>query len=379
MNTFADLPDALVRDLLDKAIPVAAAVSKNLEHLRAARPSLRIEAQQRGLICRKADLDVTREPSTVGIDGSYQVHHLTALDLCAAAAVAVEGTTKEAKRYWPQPYHEMWVDSISHEVDTIGALRGMMISMELNLAHKAPHDVVMLDGSFASLVIYLNQGLQNLQTCGRGLCSEFLRRWDSGILQQLIALLKSDRTVAIPKFTSRNELLRGGSAKLAVEVDGKTLATLLLEAGEYTKCLPVLEPAENYHLLTSAVIDGKNTEFCTDSDVREMNGAMHDLAVVYFRPFGWLPALRLELPSPVAKSVSRLSLILEGVQRQLFSPAVIEPYPLFLADRMVKSLGAGVSVIEQSVAQHVVANSTDVETTMLCLQNYRTQGGRGGA
>jgi len=44
---------------------------------------------------------------------------------------------------------------------------------------------------------------------------------------------------------------------------------------------------------------------------------------------------------------------------------------------MVKSLGAGVAVIEQAVAQHVVANSVDVETTMLCLQNYRTEGGRG--
>jgi hypothetical protein len=379
LNTFADLPDALVRDLLEKAIPVATAVSKNFDQLRADRPSLRTEAQQKGLICRKADLDVTREPSTVGIDGSYQIHHLTALDLCAAAAVAVEGTTKEAKRYWPQPYHEMWVDSISHEIDTIGALRGMMISMELNLAHKAPHDVVMLDGSFASLVIYLNQGLQNLESCGKGLCAEFLSRWNSGILQQLIALLRSDRTVAIPKFTSRNELLRGRAAKLTVEVDGKTLATLLLEAGEYTKCLPVLEPSENYHLLTAALIDGKRIELCKDSGVDEMNVALHDLAVVYFRPYGWLPALRLELPGSVAKSMSKLALVLEGVQRQLFSPAVIEPYPLFLADRMVKSLGAGVAVIEQCVAQHVVANSTDIETTMLCLQNYRTEGGRGGA
>jgi hypothetical protein len=377
VNTFADLPDALVRDLLAKAIPVATAVSNNLDQLGTLRAPLRSEAQANGLICRKADLDVPREPSVVGIDGSYQVHHLTALDLCASAAVAVEGTTKEAKRFWPQPYHEIWVDGISHEIDTIGVLRGMMISMELNLAHNAPHDVVMLDGSFTSLVIYLNQGLQNLASCGQGLCAEFLNRWNSGILQQLIALLKSDRAVAIPKFTSRNELLRNRAAKLPVQVDGKTLATLLLEAGEYMKCLPVLEPTEKYHLLTEALVDGTKVGLCKDSDVSEMNIALRDLAVVYFRPYGWLPALRLELPGSVAKSRTKLSLVLEGVQRQLFSSAVMEPYPLFLADRMVKSLGAGVTVIEQSVAQHVVANSKDVETTMLCLQNYRAEGGRG--
>jgi hypothetical protein len=378
LTTFADLPDALVRDLLDKALPIAAAVSKNLNYLRAERPALRVDAENAGLICRKSDLDVPREPSTVGIDGSYQIHHLTSVDLCASAAVAVEGTTKEAKRFWPQPYHEMWVDSISHEIDTTGLLRGMMISMELSLAHKAPHDVVMLDGSFTSLVIYLNQGLQNLESCGPGICSEFLSRWNAGILSQLTALLKSDRTVAIPKFTSRNELLRGRASRLSIEVDGKTLATLLLEPGEYTKGLPVLEPSENYHLLTSADISGKKTELCQSTTVAEMNAALHELAVVYFRPYSWLPALRLELPGPVAKSPAKLSLVLEGVQRQLFSPAVMEPYPLFLADRMVKSLGSGVAVIEQAVAQHVVANSTEIEITMLCLQNYRTQGGRGG-
>ena len=109
-----------------------------------------------------------------------------------------------------------------------------------------------------------------------------------------------------------------------------------------------------------------------------MNGALHDLRVIYFRPYGWIPALRLELPGQIASSKTRLSMVLEGVSRQFFSPAVIEPYPLFLADRMVKSLGAGVAVIEQTVAQHVAGQSADVETTLLCLQNYRTEGGRGG-
>ncbi len=72
-------------------------------------------------------------------------------------------------------------------------------------------------------------------------------------------------------------------------------------------------------------------------------------------------------------------MVLDGVKRQLFSPAVTEPYPLFLADRMVKSLGAGVAVIEQSVAQHAVGDSADTETMLICLQNYRTEGGRGGS
>jgi hypothetical protein len=378
METFADLPDALVRDLLAKALPVATLVSQNVEKLRRQKDSLRADARGNNLVLRKADLDVVREPSVVGVDGSYQIHHLTALDLSAAAAVAVEGTAKEAKRLWPQPYHHMWVESVRHSLNAVGPLRGLMVSMELALANQAPHDLVLLDGSFASLVIYLNQGLTSLPDCPSALCTEFLNRWQSGLLANLFALLKSDRTVAVPKFTARNELIAEFINPPQVEVDGKTLATLILEPGEYTKPLPILQKGETYHLADTVTIAGQQILLRADAEERELNSRLKDLRVVYFRPYGWIPALRLEITGAVASSTARLSMVLEGITRQFFSPAVIEPYPLFLADRMVKSLGAGVAVIEQAVAQQVAGNATDVETTMLFLQNYRTEGGRGG-
>lgn len=367
MDTFSDLPDALVHDLLAKAIPVAIDVSQNIEALRQQKDALRADARSNSLVLRKADLDVAREPSVVGVDGSYQIHHLTALDLVAAAAVAVEGTSKEAHRFWPQPYHQMWVESVRHSANAVGPLRGLMVSMELDLACQAPHDVVLLDGSFTSLIIYLNQGLTTLTQSPNVLGTEFLNRWNSGLLGSLLALLKSDRTVAIPKFTARKELTNELSKAPTVEIDGKTLATLLLDPGEYTRPIPILQDGEAYHLALS-----------TDAQQKDLNARLNDLRVIYFRPYGWIPALRLEVPSAIALSNSRLSIVLEGVSRQFFSPAVMEPYPLFLADRMVKSLGAGVAVIEQAVAQQVAGSSVDIETTMLFLQNYRTEGGRGG-
>ena len=374
MDTFADLPDALVRDLLAKAMPVAESVSGNLKALRDARARLGDEAKKHDLVCRKADLDVTREPSVVGVDGSYQVHRLTALDLCAAAAVAVEGTSKEATRHWPEPYHTMWVDGLPHCIDTVGALRGMMVSMEMSLASQAPHDLVLLDGSFSSLIIYLNQALTKIDACAKGLADEFLNRWNGGLLSQLKALLRSDRTVAMPKFTSRNELLRGNMLTPPVLVDGKTLATMILNPGEYTRPLSIHDDSDP----TSQQVDHLPEKYCPKKDMDELVLELRELRVIYFRPYGWLPALRLELPASIASTNTRLSMVLEGITRQFFSPAVIEPYPLFLADRMVKSLGSGVAVIEQTVAQHVVGDSPDVETTLLFLQNYRTEGGRGG-
>jgi hypothetical protein len=268
----------------------------------------------------------------------------------------------------------MWVDGLPHRIDTVGVLRGMMVSMEMSLASQAPHDLVLLDGSFSSLIIYLNQALTKIDDCAKRLADEFLSRWNGGILAQLKALLRSDRTVAMPKFTSRNEFLRANMLTPPVLVDGKTLATMILGPGEYTRPLPIHDDSDP----ASQQVDHLPEKHCPKKDMDELVVELKSLQVTYFRPYGWLPALRLELPSSIASSSTRLSMVLEGIMRQFFSPAVIEPYPLFLADRMVKSLGAGVAVIEQCVAQHVVGESPDVETTLLCLQNYRTEGGRGG-
>lgn len=374
-DTFSDLPDALVRDLLAAAIPVAEDVRSRIESFKASRESFRRAAEDKHLVRREADLDVPREPSVAGIDGSYQIHRLTSLDLCAAAAVAVEGTAKEARRHWPEPRHRMWAGGVPHNDNTTQVLRGLMVGMELELVNEAPHDLVLLDGSLGSLIIYLNQGLTNVGVVPQALGNELGRRWqEQDILHRLFRLMRSDRVVAVPKFTSRNELVELGGLPPADGIDGRTLATLLLEPGEYTSPLTVYAgppggAPEQYHLPTA---------FCAEAEQRQMNEALQAIRAIYYRPFGWVPALRLEVPGAIGNSLTRLSIALEGLSRQFFSPAVVEPYPLFLADRMVKSLGSGVSVIEQTVAQHVVDRGLDVELTMLCLQNYRTEGGRGG-
>jgi hypothetical protein len=273
----------------------------------------------------------------------------------------------------------MWAGGVQHAVDATGVLRGLMVAMELDLASNAPHDVVMLDGSLGSLIIYLNQGLSLISKVPEVLGGELHKLWrDQHVMRRLLALLGSDRVVAVPKFTSRNELKRWkglSQLPIAATTDGRTLATLILRPGEYTQPLPTYVgdqgEAEVYHL-PSRFTDTKHKE----QDA--MNAALAAVHSIYFRPFGWAPALRLELPGPIANSQTRLSMVLEGVEGQFFSPAVLEPYPLFIADRMVKSLGAGVSVLEQTVAQHVVDGGIDVQTSILCMQNFRTEGGRGG-
>jgi hypothetical protein len=372
VDTFSELPDALVRDLLAQAAPMADLVASNIRTLYGAKRGLRGEAHDARLILRKADLDVTREPSVAAVDGSYQAHRLTAMDLCAAAAVAVEGTAKEARRHWEQPFHRIWVAPVEHSQNATNTLRGLMISMEVDLASLAPHDLVLLDGSFIVLIIYLNQGLTSFRQAPSLLRDEFARRWhDDNVLERFLDLLRSDRTVAVPKYSGRNELVRVLSLDGLPATDARSLATLILEPDEYTAPQPIFlfgDEEREYHL---------SEAFRTAEQQREMNDLLSNMRVVFYRPYGWAPAIRLELPGTIANNNHRLAMVLEGIKRQLFSPAVLEPYPLFLADRMVKSLGSGVGAIEHTVAQSAVNDSTDIETTMLFLQNYRTEGGRG--
>jgi len=372
-DTFADLPDALVRELLQLAEPKGVQVAANLKILYQERSNLREQAERADLIRRQADLDVPREPSIVGVDGSYQIHRLTGADLAAAAAVAVEGTSREARRHWAEPYHRLWVDYLPHHADTTRVLRALMMTMELDLATEAPHDVVLMDGSFASLIIYFNQGLTSLDDAVPALAERFLGQWTEA-LTRLRNVLTNSRTAALPKYTSRKELSARNGIQCPVDIDSKALATLILNPGEYTRPLFIFDS----HDPDSLRVDHLPEKYCAPTEWAAIQSALDSLQVIYYRPYGWTPALRIEVPASIAGSHTRLAMLLEGIRRQFFSPAVIEPYPLFIADRMVKSLGDGVAVVEQTISQHVVAELSNIETTLLFLQNYRTEGGRGG-
>ncbi len=365
-ETFADLPDALVRDLLHQADRLGGRVHDSISALALNKGELRARARDQKLLLQRADLDVVREPSVAGIDGSYQVHRLMSMDLCAAAAVGVEGTAREERRTWKEPYHRLFVETVQHSADTPNAIRGITVSMELELAGLAPHDLVLLDGSFSPLVIYLNQG-RAAREAPKELRERMADGW-TATFDSLISALSGNKIVALPKYATRNELgVALGSDPEAV--DGKTLATTILEPGEYTAPLRVFdtERDRDYH------ISGLDKE----TEAPKLAALMRAVEVIYFRPYSWLPAVRIELPGNQASDLTRRAMVLEGIARQLFTPAVFEPYPTYLADRMVRSLGAGVTVLELAINQHVADNAHDIEGALMLLRQYRTEGGRG--
>lgn len=81
-------------------------------------------------------------------------------------ALAVEGTAKEASIRYGSTV-------CPHSKNATNALRGLMITMELELAHEAPHNLIFLDGSFVVLLNYMNQRLTSFYEAPSLLRDEF--------------------------------------------------------------------------------------------------------------------------------------------------------------------------------------------------------------
>lgn len=82
-------------------------------------------------------------------------------DIVAAAAVAIEGLTPPSEsRHWDGPEHLSFVDTVNHDVNSLP--RGIMMAMELKIAFNAPHDIVMMDGSFTTPLIHMNQAINSI-------------------------------------------------------------------------------------------------------------------------------------------------------------------------------------------------------------------------
>src|SRR5690554_2876699 len=157
---FADLPGALVEEVLEKTGVVADALLGSFQQIKADRESLREQLTRSGLVISEASLGYPQLPTTCATDGSYAIERLLTTDLAATAAVAVEGLTPPSeKRHWQLPHHTTFVAAEPHRESTATVLRAVMLGEELRLAVSSPHDVVMLDGTLTLPIIYFNQAL----------------------------------------------------------------------------------------------------------------------------------------------------------------------------------------------------------------------------
>ena len=376
---FADLPQAMVREMLGSSSRLAGGLAADISSMRSMRGSVRESLAP--LLGRDSDLPGPESPpSTAGVDGSHCAERMLATDIVAMGAVAVEGlgSTRPgaagrgggggeggAGRLWPRPRHFVHVESLAHDDANPVAARAVMAAMEVQLASLAPHDIVFVDGSLAtpaialdialrqrgggppSLARYLEEGEGEGE--GGGVRFGPFERTLSGYLRMLAPdcgassspRRRRQTVAAVAKYSQRSEICeRLGLPNL----DDRGLLSLVLEPGEYVGPFTPERPAgrgapgaAGGRLLSGRVPGGSRARSLAEA----IADAVNAVRVLYYRPHAYSPAIRLEVGGFGAgrgAERDRTGALLEAVRLESSGPGLMEPYPVYMADRMAKSL-----------------------------------------
>lgn len=374
---FADLPAALVDEVLGEAGQAGDLLLDAFRRARADRAAYRQKLQDLGLLLHESTLDYPPLPTTCATDGSYAIDRLLTADLVAAAAVAVEGLTPPSeKRHWEQPHHATFVAAEVHHEETATILRAVMLGRELLLAARAPHDLVMLDGTLTLPIIYFNQALNKAPQapslrCSKefmGHCVEYLAAY-----QAILRPSRSDKQfVALPKYSTRREI--GRQVGWPGENDDRGLLTLLLQPGELTKPQRLEQPDQPWHINASRLPDDvlRRIEELAEKIVE----GLEQVHVFYYKPHEWLPALRVEAAPEVALNPHRLAVVVQGLKHQCATASMLEPYPIYLADRTVKAMARALPAFRQVATQRIAEQyEGDIGEVFFAMHGYRSESG----
>jgi len=371
---FAELPEALVEEMLSKSEMVGESLHVAFKEIQENKEKIRGQLQVENILKKDSEVGYPGIPTTCGVDGSYAIERLLATDFAACAAVAIEGLTPPSeKRHWEKPHHRVLIHPEKHDPDTSTVIRGIMMEMELELAAKAPHDIVFLDGSLTTPLIFMNQAINKVlesdeTVIGKSLVERFGNLLDS--YKIILEAARSDKLwVSIPKYTTRREL--GKKLKWPSHYDDRAILTTILSPGEFTTPIPLDQPLQPWHLRLP--FDDKELERLKD----EMLSAIRRLYVIYYRPQNWAPALRIEIASSIATNNSQIAVLLQGLKYQCGTPGILEPYPLYMADRMVKHLGSAIPAFRQTATRRMAElYQGDIGEVFFSTHGYRTESGR---
>ncbi|NHJ22461.1 MAG: DNA double-strand break repair nuclease NurA, partial [Candidatus Lokiarchaeota archaeon] len=121
----------------------------------------------------------------------------------------------------------------------------------------------------------------------------------------------------------------------------------------------------------------ENAPSNSDIMIKSLIQYLDDISIFYYRPYDHIPALRLEVSASVANSRNRLSVLLESVKSQCSVPGLLEPFPLYLADRMVKHLRTALPAVRKTTTQEMSQNWEGKYSDLyFAMHGYRTEWGK---
>jgi hypothetical protein len=378
VTPFADLPAVLVEEMLKKSEELGITLHHSFHELEKKKKSFRNFLEEDNILKNYDDNNnnVTI-PTTCGIDGSYAVEKLLGIDVITCAAVGIEGLIPPSEtKLWEIPDHKVLLDVEIHHPDNSTTLRGIMVEMEMALAANAPHQLILLDGSFTSPLIHMNQSINKAIGSEKSSDNKLVDEFKYFMLCYNSILNPTDPNkicVSIPKYTTKKEL--GTKYGWPDNYDDRAILTNILLEDEYTTpCkLGRSDGDDSWHLKLPPANESEEELIKIKERILS---SLDELYVFYFKPYQWSPALRIEIIKSIAHDSHKLMTVLKAIKYQCFVPTILEPYPLFIADRMVKHIPQALPAFRQTATQKMVElNDGDVSDILLGMHSYRTEGG----
>lgn len=370
---FRDLPQSLVEELLRKCEGIGQILVEKFEQMRKRRDSIRKQLRNDGLLRNKAVLRYQSIPTCCAVDGAYAIEKMLSNDIVAVTAVAVEGLTPPSEsRHWNGPTHLSFVDTVNHDVNSLP--RGIMMAMELKIAFNAPHDIVLMDGSFTTPLIHVNQAINSINSNKANKLSRYVEESFPEFFDSYLHIASSTRSdkawVYLPKYTTKQELKKKYIDNWPLGFDDRAVLTQIMDPGEFVGPINIEQPDGEWHFSRTPGISDKRK-------VTQLYNALNEIAVLYYKPSLQTPALRIEISKMVASNENLIAKILQCLEFQCGCGGIIEPYPLYIADRMVKSLGKTMPTFRQAATLQLAQSYRgDLSDVFFGMHGYRTESGR---
>ena len=367
---FLEIPASLVEQMLQKTNEIGGILQSSLRDINNKREKFRLQLKQIGLLDNDIKFRNIRPLVSCGIDGAYAIDRLLGTDLLFAAAVGVEGISELQKGNLNAPNHDVFVNTEKHNPENMIAARAIMIEMEIKLAANAQYDIVYLDGSLTTALIHMYKAINFIENINTK-SSDKIKEDFKDFLISYKKILEYDDTdkyyLGLPKYTSRNDI--GKNLHWPENYDDRAILTLILDPGEFTRP-KLFTSEEGWHIRLPY----------EDEELRilmqQVILGIKNLCVIYYKPHLWCPALRIEMPSAVARDEIKLNTVLNNVKNQCQTPSIMEPFPLYMADRIAKHMAPAIPAYKQIIMKQMSQLDDHNEKDIFFLMHsYRTEGG----
>ena len=368
--SFLEIPASLVEQMLMKTNEIGDILQSSIHDINCKKEKFRLQLEQVGLLDNDINFRNIRRLISGGVDGAYAVDRLLGTDLLFAAAVGVEGINELENGKKIPANHDVYVNPEKHNPENMIAARAIMVEMEIKLAANAQYDIVYLDGSLTTALIHMYKAInfiENLNTKSSDRIKEDFKAFLVSYKKILDVEDHEKFYLGIPKYTSRNDI--GKNLHWPENYDDRAILTLILDPGEFTRP-KLFTSEEGWHVR----LPYEDEEL--DTLMQQVVSGIKNLCVVYYKPHAWCPALRIEMPAAIARDETKLNTILYNVKSQCQTPSIMEPFPLYMADRIAKHMAPAIPAYKQIIMKQMTQVSDNNEKDIFFLMHsYRTDGG----